>query len=98
MLNVQYAFKEKYGLTPEEARMVKDLFGFQEIKCNLIFDIKMDGKFTRKARFVASGNTTNPPASLTYSSTFPAILSGFPSLLLLSTNLLYGNVILKTHT
>ena len=28
----------------------------------------MDGKFARKARFVASGYTTDPPASLTYSS------------------------------
>ena len=26
----------------------------------------MDGKFTRKARFVAGGTTTDPPVSLTY--------------------------------
>ena len=31
----------------------------------MIFDIKMDGKFTRKARFVAGGH---PPSSITYSS------------------------------
>mmetsp|Transcript_15996 Transcript_15996/g.23839 ORF Transcript_15996/g.23839 Transcript_15996/m.23839 type:complete len:1130 (+) Transcript_15996:7540-10929(+) len=68
MLNVRCAFEEKEGLTPEEARKGKVLVGFQEIKCHLIFDIKMDGKFTRKARFVAGGHTTDPPASLTYSS------------------------------
>jgi hypothetical protein len=28
----------------------------------------MDGSFTRKARFVAGGHTTETPASLTYSS------------------------------
>jgi len=34
----------------------------------MIFDIKMDGKFTRKARLVAGGHTTETPASSTYSS------------------------------
>ena len=34
----------------------------------MVFDIKMDGKFTRKARFVAGGHTTDTPASITYSS------------------------------
>ena len=28
----------------------------------------MDGKFTRKARFLAGGHTTSPPSSSTYSS------------------------------
>ena len=32
----------------------------------MVFDIKMD--FTRKARFVAGGHTTEAPASMTYSS------------------------------
>jgi hypothetical protein len=36
------------------------------VKCHWIFDIKMD--FTRKARLVAGGHTTEAPASLTYSS------------------------------
>jgi len=34
----------------------------------MVFDIKMDGKFTRKARLVAGGHTTETPASSTYSS------------------------------
>jgi hypothetical protein len=40
--------------------------GYKQIPCHIIFDVKMD--FTRKARFVAGGHKTNPPASLTYSS------------------------------
>ena len=42
--------------------------GFQEIKCHLIFDVKMGENFRRKARFVAGGHTTDTPASATYSS------------------------------
>ena len=34
----------------------------------MIFDIKMDGKFTRKARLVANGHKTNVHLSITYSS------------------------------
>ena len=42
------------------------MIGFQEIRCHVIFDVKID--FTRKARFVAGGHTTDTPASITYSS------------------------------
>ena len=42
------------------------MIGFQEIRCHVIFDVKMD--FTRKARFVAGGHTTDMPASITHSS------------------------------
>lgn len=34
----------------------------------MVFDVKMDGKFTRKARLVANGNETEPTKDLTYSS------------------------------
>ena len=40
--------------------------GFQVILCHMIFDVKMD--LTRKAKFVAGGHMTEPPASITYSS------------------------------
>ena len=67
MANVRIAF-EKGAHTVEEMRDGKVLPGYQEIGCHMIFDIKMDGNFTRKARFVAGGHTTDPPASITYSS------------------------------
>ncbi len=39
--------------------------GSKCIPCHMIFEVKMD--FTRKARFVAGGHWTAPPATLTYS-------------------------------
>jgi Reverse transcriptase (RNA-dependent DNA polymerase) len=41
--------------------------GHQKIKCHIIFDVKMDN-FARKARMVAGGHVTEPPASITYAS------------------------------
>ena len=38
--------------------------GYEHITCHLIYDVKMD--LCRKARFVAGGHTTNPPAESTY--------------------------------
>jgi hypothetical protein len=66
MKNVGVAFEIWDGGTIEDARSGKKLVGYQEIKCHMIFDVKMD--LTRKARFVAGGHTTDPPASITYSS------------------------------
>jgi hypothetical protein len=56
------------GATPQQVRSNKcdALRGHQEIRCHIIFDVKMD--FTRKARFVAGGHMTETPSSLTYSS------------------------------
>ena len=41
---------------------------FQEIKCHMIFDVKIGENFCRKACLVAGGHTTDAPATLTYSS------------------------------
>jgi len=40
--------------------------GYQRITCHLIFDVKIDG--TRKGRYVAGGNLSEVPSSITYSS------------------------------
>lgn len=64
---VRVAF-EILGVSPDEMRSGKVKPGYQEIKCHWVFDIKMDGNFTRKARLVAGGHTTETPSSLTYSS------------------------------
>ena len=68
MAKVRIAFEVLAGVTPDEMRSGKVKPGFKEIPCHMIFDIKMDGKFTRKARFVAGGHVTDPPAAITYSS------------------------------
>ena len=64
------AFEEYTKATAHEIRSgKKKLPGFQEIKCHMVFDVKMDGKFTRKARFVAGGHMSRDvPASQRYSS------------------------------
>jgi hypothetical protein len=67
MSKARVAFERVDGFTPDDVRQNKALVGYQEIKGHWIFDIKMDGKFTRKARFVAGGHMTEPPASMTYS-------------------------------
>ena len=51
--------------------------GYQKIKCQLIFDIKMGKKF-HQARFFAGENTTETLPTLTYSSVVSVILSVFP--------------------
>ena len=68
MSKVKVAWKADEKLTPEKIRSQKtnEYIGFQEIGCHLIFDVKMD--FTRKARFVAGGHTTEVPSAITYSS------------------------------
>ena len=40
--------------------------GYQQIDCHVVWDIKSD--FTRKARMVAGGHMTEPPAAITYAS------------------------------
>ena len=42
--------------------------GYQEIKCHMIFDVKIGENFRRKARLVAGGHTTEALATLTNSS------------------------------
>jgi hypothetical protein len=66
-VNVAFDFCEDWTLEQVRLGLARgDFVGFQEIKCHMIFDVKMD--LTRKARMVAGGHTTETPASLTYSS------------------------------
>ena len=69
LAKVMIALEYDEGVTPEQIRNGSGkaaYIGFQEIKCHMIFDVKMD--LTRKARFVAGGHLTETPASITYSS------------------------------
>lgn len=67
MTKAKVAFERLDGYTPDEVRDRKALVGYKEIKGHMIFDIKLDGKFTRKSRFVGGGHLTETPSSLTYS-------------------------------
>ena len=68
MAKVKVAWTAADGVSPEQARSGKEssMIRYQEIRCHVIFDVKMD--FTRKARFVAGGHTTDTSSSITYSS------------------------------
>ena len=56
------------GVTPDQVRAgkAKEVIGYQEIKCHVIIDVKMD--FSWKAGFVTGGHPTDTPGSITYSS------------------------------
>ena len=62
MKNVRIAF-EKWTKGEEDIPP-----GFTEIKCHMVFDVKLGENFRRKARMVAGGHMTDTPAALTYSS------------------------------
>ena len=65
MANVRVAFKFLKGVTPEQMREGKVKPGFKYVGTHMVFDIKMNDKFTRKARLVSGGNKTAPPSSIT---------------------------------
>ena len=45
------------NISPEQIRAErqKHLIGYKEITCHFVFDVKLDGSFTRKASFCANG-------------------------------------------
>ena len=68
MKNVRVSFETWEEGSLDDAMRGQKLVGYQEICCHMIFDIKMDGRFTRKAHYVAGSHTTDPPPYITYSS------------------------------
>ena len=50
-----------------EIRMKLASQGYQKITGHIIFDVKLGENFRHKARYVADGHKTSPPASVTYS-------------------------------
>jgi len=68
MRNVKVAFEKLDGITEDKMRTGKVKPEFTYCSTHMIFNIKMDGKFTRKARLVADGHKTQPLSSITYSS------------------------------
>ena len=68
MQNARIAFEKLEEVTPDEMKSGKIRPGYKFYSTHMIFNIKMDRKFTRKARLVANGHKTNVLASITYSS------------------------------
>jgi hypothetical protein len=65
-MKTKVAWKTRGDIMTEDCWSGKELIGYTEIECHLIFDLKMD--FRRKARFVTGGHMTDAPSSITYSS------------------------------
>ena len=61
MENVHIVFKKIDNVTPNEMRKGKIRPVYELVNVHMIFDIKMDGKFTKKSILVADGHTTMPP-------------------------------------
>ena len=68
MTKIHIAFEKLDGVTPDEMRKGKIRPGYDHFNVHMIFDINMDGKFTRKATLVSGGHATEPPSYITYSS------------------------------
>ena len=67
-MNVRIAFEKLYGVTTDETRKWKIKPEYEHVNINMIFDINMDGKYTRKEILVADRQTTALLSSITYSS------------------------------
>ena len=64
MTNILIAFDKIGGITPDETKKRDIKPRYEHVNVNIIFDIKMDGKFTREARLVSDSHTTAPPSSI----------------------------------
>ena len=65
MTNVCITFVKLDGIASDDMSKGKIKTGYEHFNVHMIFDINMYGKFTRKARLVANGHTTEPPSSIT---------------------------------
>ena len=68
MNNFCISFENLDGVTPDDMSKGKIKPVYEHVNVHMVFDIDMDGKFTRKSRLVANGDTIEPPSSITYSS------------------------------
>ena len=68
MTNVRIVFENIDSVTSDEMRKGKIKPGYENVGVHMIFDINIDGKFTRKSILLSDGYTTAPTSSTTYSS------------------------------
>ena len=63
---MRVAWESREDLDIDKVCAGKELIGYTEIVCHMVYDVKMD--FTHKARFIMGGYMTEPPDTVTYSS------------------------------
>ena len=61
MANVCVTFDNIDGVTSDDTKKRKVRPGYDHVNVHMIFYINMDGKFTRKERFMDDGHKTSPP-------------------------------------
>ena len=61
---MKVAWEVRDDLSIDDVRAGRQLIGHTEIKCHMIFDVKMD--FTRKARWVLDDHKCEDPDASTY--------------------------------
>ena len=66
MKNVHVAFEAWEEGSLDNSRRGQKLAEYQEIRCDIIFDINMDGKCKRNTRYVAGGQTPCHASSILY--------------------------------
>ena len=68
MTNIIITFDKLDGVTLDETRKGNIKPGYEHVNLHMIFDINMDGRFTRTEILVSDCPTTASPSSITYSS------------------------------
>ena len=68
MTDVRIVFDNIDGITTYDKSKVKIKPGYEHVNLHMIFDINMDGKFTRNSILVTDGHTTAPPSLNKFSS------------------------------
>ena len=58
MTNIRIAFEKLDDVTPNEMMKRENKPGYEHVNMHMIFDIKMDGKFTINSRLVDYGHKT----------------------------------------
>ena len=66
MKNVRIEFEKLGGVKPDDMRKGNTNPGYEQINVHMLFDIKMDGKSTRKKILVADGHKKASASSIKY--------------------------------
>ena len=66
MNNYRKDIQKLEGVSLKQMRESKVKTGYKDIKCYMIFDIKIDVKVSHKKKFDPGGHRTDPPSSIKY--------------------------------
>ena len=79
MTNLRIESEKIGGVSPAYTRKGKNRPRYEQIGVHMIFEINIDGKFTRKAGLISDVHTTAPTSPIKYSIFFPDKVLGLHS-------------------